>query len=283
VPGPQAVLRASLGYREMAGDLLWMRALVYFGQYFDARHDVPWLEGYADDILALAPQWRTPYYWAASVITFQRGTITEREARKSAAYLERGIARFPDDKQMLFLLAVRYLTDIKPASDKERDTMRVRGADLLARAARQEGAPAHWLQLAARVLTEEGRGELAYEALMEQFMSAEDPTRREVYRKQLDKMGSGDLAKAADRVWERFRAARERSAPYVPPTLFVLIGEGGGVPYDPAAVVDDPTRPVSEEGRAQGGDGEPEGGQGGGEADGGAGVAGDGGGSGAER
>ncbi len=245
VPGPEVLLRAAVGYRELVADLLWIRALVYFGQYFDAKHDVPWLEHYVDGILALAPMWREPYFWGASVITYQTGQITDREARLSASYLERGLQRYPDDTQMMFLLAMRDLTDIKPRDAAEREQLRVRGAEMLGHAARQPGAPAHWAQLAAKVLKEEGRRELAISAIREQLLNAEDEARRAVFRKELAKLESEAAAAEADRERTRFIEGWKRTAPYVPATLFTLLGEPASTPpFDIDAVLDDPAHPI---------------------------------------
>lgn len=247
VPAPSVLERVSLGYRELAADLLWMRALVYFGQYFDAKHDVPWLERYIDGILALTPTWRGPYFWGASVITYQSGQLTDREARKSASYLERGLTRFPADPQMLFLLATRYLTDIEPTSPSEKTWMKLRGAELMADAARQPGAPAFWGTLAARVMSQEGRRELAIASLREQMLLADDETRRATYRKELAKLESEAAAAEAEAAGKAFVDGWKSTAPYASQSLFVLIGaRRPGPPFDVDAVVSDPLRPVDD-------------------------------------
>src|SRR5688572_8030137 len=53
----------SLGYDEALADLIWMRALVYFGQEFEHAGRLEYVFEYGDAIAALDPHFLAIYRW----------------------------------------------------------------------------------------------------------------------------------------------------------------------------------------------------------------------------
>src|ERR1044071_2496330 len=55
----------SLGFRDALADLIWCSSLVYFGEELGARGPVKFLFDYTDAVIALDPDFRHAYRWAA--------------------------------------------------------------------------------------------------------------------------------------------------------------------------------------------------------------------------
>ena len=57
-------------HHELAADLTFLRAIIYFGAQMKARGEYRWLDNYLDTIVALDPHWKTPYRWAGVAGTY---------------------------------------------------------------------------------------------------------------------------------------------------------------------------------------------------------------------
>src|SRR5690606_4558446 len=86
----------SLGERELMADLLWTRALVYYGSSRHGESELRSLTTFIDNILELDPKFRRVYEWAAHAVTYKKARATQEEFRTSVHYLERGIEQFPE-------------------------------------------------------------------------------------------------------------------------------------------------------------------------------------------
>src|SRR2546430_13767611 len=75
LPRPAALHALSLGHHELVADLVFVRAVIYYGGELaaiatrpalraGAHGDYRWLENYLDTILKLDPHLKTPYRWA---------------------------------------------------------------------------------------------------------------------------------------------------------------------------------------------------------------------------
>jgi hypothetical protein len=71
LPSPTTFEVATLGYHEPVADLLWIRAVLLFGEYHGADPDPAWgdwLAGMLEAISALDPTWRTPYHYGGTML-----------------------------------------------------------------------------------------------------------------------------------------------------------------------------------------------------------------------
>src|SRR5262245_7974242 len=71
LPAPRAARILSLGYTELAADLVWMRALIYYGDGLVHQTGMPDVELLVRLINTLDPRFHKPYLWGAYATTFR--------------------------------------------------------------------------------------------------------------------------------------------------------------------------------------------------------------------
>src|SRR5262245_51129266 len=100
LPPPENLKLFSLGHRAALADLIWMKALVYFGDELHHRGNAANLFRYADAILALDDHFARAYRWVASAAIYRTGHVTVDDVYKAIRYLERAVRIFPDDGEI---------------------------------------------------------------------------------------------------------------------------------------------------------------------------------------
>lgn len=240
----------SLRFREAAADILWVRALLYFGLRSEQARPPVAIAAIFDDLLDLDPWFRRAYRTAA-FLTRYREIPRRRAVLEAVAYLDRGGRMFPDDWEFPFYAGAAYLGDMPARDSAERLRDRRLAADYVRRAVvlgMGRGAP-DWLpSLAATVLTEIGEREVALRQLEDALLAAPDEvTRTKVRAKILQLRGRVEADRAAADVKD-FLARWAASFPYAPLDLFVLMGERPReVAADIRTLADAPARAMLEE------------------------------------
>jgi hypothetical protein len=240
LPPPGGAALFSLGYRELAADLTWCRALVYYGSSLTGETDLHHLERFVDTIIELDPRFKRVYRWAAYAVTYKDAGskmnvdgATQAEYRASARYLERAIQEFPDGYELYWLAGLRYYLDLKSEDPAEQARFKERGVELIEQAMRKSDAPRDLGTLAASLRTRLGQKERALHDLKEMVLSTDDAEARQ---KLLSKIGvtSGDLDMVDEVAAARdaLDQANQDHARNLPPDFFVLLGP------PPPAVID---------------------------------------------
>ncbi len=225
VPPPAWLPVFSLGHDEALADLLWMRALVYFGDEIRHRGEVAHVFDYADAILTLDPDFKRVYRWVGVGALYRTGTVTVDDMKRAVDYLERATRRFPDDGEVAWDLGGTLLYELVPQLPvgDEREAYRRRGVAALQVAARRGGGPP-WLVLSnAATLRRLGQTEQAIRHLEEMYASVRDPDVRDQIGAQLEALRSRAYAEAFERANQELEAERLRDYPYVDPTMHVLL------------------------------------------------------------
>jgi hypothetical protein len=224
VPGPEAARILALGHTELAADLLWTRTLIYYGDGLYHETGIPDAEKLVLLVNRLDPQFRRAYIWGAHAMPFRRKFATEDEYRASVDVLRRGVAIFPDDWELNWLLGLRLALDLKSGSAEEVRRRKEEGAGYIERAMRLPGAPPDLPILAASVRTGLGQKERALRELREMILNTEDEKARlqlkERYARMVSDVASHELVTAA----EAFDRGWKADLPYVPRTLYIQIG-----------------------------------------------------------
>jgi hypothetical protein len=219
------VLRAlSLGRTTFMADVLWLRALSYFAVHFQGDKEFRWLDPLIRTVLELDPEYRKVYHWAAVVVMYGRG-INNASVLASNRLVEAALDRFPDDWEFHFLLGCNLTFELKSADAEQVAEWRKRGAEHITIASTMEGAP-QWLPLtAAGIHSKVGQQELAIRHLEDVFLRTEsDELREQLAALISEKKSAHALIKLrSDR--KSFLDAWRGSFPYMPPTLFGLVGE----------------------------------------------------------
>ena len=140
---PSSVLKAtSLNYRALAADLVWIRALIYFGETWGARrHHPKFLRDYATTVADLDPRFYPVYEWFAATYSNSKYPLTGKDLETINAFLERGMRQYPKDWQLPYSAALNYIGHSAKASRERKLREASRAIEYLKRAAMLEGAP----------------------------------------------------------------------------------------------------------------------------------------------
>jgi hypothetical protein len=226
LPPSDSLIIGSLGYREALADLLWMKALVYYGEELIHRGEVKNLYRYGDAILALDPDYKRVYRWVASSALYRTGNIAVSDAQAAIRYLEVAARRFPDDGELAWDLGANYAFELAPMleDEAERAAARRKGLDYLEAASLRNAGPP-WLALqTASELQALGRSEQAIRHLEDAYAVTSDPAIKQKIEKRLSALRSEAYAEALRRTAQELEAARKRDFPYLDTTLYMLVG-----------------------------------------------------------
>lgn len=226
LPPPTWLRVFSLGHEEALADLIWMRALVYFGDELVNRGEVTHVFDYGDAIVTLDPYFAAAYRWVGTSALYRTGTITARDGERAVAFLERGVHRLPDDGELLWSLGATLSYELPPllqdpAAKRE---ARRRGIPYLEAAARR-GAGPKWLVLTnATQLERLGRTEQSIRHLEEMYATVRDEDVRQEIAAHLARLRTAAYAEAFAAAQRDLDERRWRDAAYLPPALYLLTG-----------------------------------------------------------
>ena len=224
LPEPAALRAMSLGYTELAADLIWMRQLIYFGEEFTSKGDFRYLDRYLRTAIALDPNFRRVYAWAGIAHTASGVNVTNAAVRQSNEFLELGLRRFPDDWELNFMLGVNYIHELKTTDERQRLAWRLKGAEHIRRAALTGSGPAWLPVLVATILTKGGETQAAIRHLEEILLTTEDEAvRTHVTNKlrQLQRAALPDIERHRAEFMRRWHAELR----YAPADLYVIVGD----------------------------------------------------------
>jgi hypothetical protein len=142
VPSGETLRRLSFGYDRVVADVMWIRALQYFGEKRLARAPMPRLGEYIDATVALDPNFVAPYVFGGLVMMQDLG-----QPEESVDLLLRGMAANPDRWELPFELGFLLFVDAKQPA---------RAAHFFELAAAREGCPAMARRFAAWTYAEGG-------------------------------------------------------------------------------------------------------------------------------
>lgn len=209
--------------RELLGDVVWARMLVYYGSNWAGEGDLSQLEPLIDTVMAVAPQFKPVYEFAAYATTYKGGTATQGEFQTSIRYLERAMEVYPDDYKYFWIAGLRYYYDLWSPDPAVTKRYRERGADLIEQAMRKPNAPPDLATTAASMRSKLGQHQRAIDNLRQMVMITDNDEARE---KMLERL-RGESPDLADEV-ERAAAALEDEwtahMASVPLDFYVLLG-----------------------------------------------------------
>jgi hypothetical protein len=217
LPSPTTFRVATMGYHEPTADLLWMRAVLVFGERYGRDPDPRWGEWLGGMILAidaLDPGWRTPYFYGGTMLR-GIGAIDASDAVFLAA-----MEHLPDDPYFPFALGMNHYLQ---RGDLERA---IHWIDV---AAQKPGAPAWYRITSAGILADHDMRPKAIRFLEEQRAATEDPDIREMIDRRLLVLRHDSLAESLDTALARYRVQTSREVRGVQDLAVV----GVTVPPDP--------------------------------------------------
>ena len=224
LPRSSALRAMSLGHHELAADLVYMRAVIYFGSEVSGKRGFQWLGNYLQTVVDLDPAWKTPYRWAGVATMYNGQTITRASVETSSRFLREGIARFPSDWELPFMLACNLSFEMKPKDAAEKARLTAEGAEWFRRASLVGGAPPWAALLTATIYRKEGREDAALHHLEQVYYTSTDERTRTEVRNRLIALKTKVDFERETKERARFEAAWHAELPYVPSHLYVLVG-----------------------------------------------------------
>jgi hypothetical protein len=232
-PSAEAAPIVTVGYRELAADVLWVKFLGYFG---GAHSTADGIGGVVDAIVALDPQYQRIYEHGARAMTMADEGVTQQTYLHAVAVLERGMQEFPDNWRILNLASEIYAQDLKTDDPAQRRAWQEKAIRLVEAAVRKPGAPPEAATWAAQMQSKLGQKQRAIAGLRELILLTRDVDAR---KRLIDKLASLEDASSEELASElyaeqhKFVEAWKRDRPGVPPSMYILIGPHLGLSYDP--------------------------------------------------
>lgn len=222
-PSPAAAPFATLGYREAAADVLFIRLTGYFGsRHAAAKAMAPLVEA----VVALDPRYQRIYEFGAMAMTIAAGADQDIYLR-AIAVLERGIEEFPNDWKIPNLAGQMYTQDLQSDNPSQQRQWEEKGLMLVESSLRKPGASPEAATWAATMRTKLGQHERAARELREMILLTPDPAARERLIAKLNTLEKSDQAELAAELYEHQRLLedeRSRNRPSIPPTMYVVLG-----------------------------------------------------------
>jgi hypothetical protein len=207
--------------RPLITDYLWIQLLQSIGKAW-TEQEYRDIYAYADLTTDLDPRFYLVYTFSGLNISYNRGRETWVNVGESLAILDKGLRSFPDD---LKLKLYRAYTTVNYAKDY------VRGAELLAEAARDPQAPGFISALATRLYAQAGRFDVATSMAEELRNSAPDEQTRNFFERRLKQVELEQVLQEVDRACDRYRARAGNQGCDL--SSLIASGELRTVPIDP--------------------------------------------------
>lgn len=170
-----------LGFDQIAADILWIKAVSYFGGHYLTDKSYQWLYHILDLITTLDPYFRYPYEFGGVILSMEKGDVEQ-----SNKLLEKGLKYHPEYWRLPFYLGFNYFFYLK---DFEK------AAHYISEAAKLEGHPPYLPKLAASLFAHLGQKDIAMTFLNQMYQSMEDPIIKEMLSQKIEDLKEGLLPK----------------------------------------------------------------------------------------
>ena len=160
LPKGEYLKPAVLGYDQLVGDIIWLRAIQVIGEDTVTQKGYDWLYHALDVVTTLDPKFAYAYQLGGVTLS-----VLGKVPEKSNALLLKGMKENPDVWQIPFYIGFNnffYLNDYKTA------------AEYMAKASGLPGHPEYLPKLAARLYVQAGNPDTALEFLSRMYRETKD-------------------------------------------------------------------------------------------------------------
>ncbi|MBO5753835.1 MAG: hypothetical protein J6S69_09165 [Proteobacteria bacterium] len=169
LPNPNALIWMSMGQQEFLADLIWVRAL----QYNNLKNEAHIAENFADAMLALDPDFKAVYQWAAVASLFSEN-ISVRSVETSNHYLRLGSKRFPLDPYYDYTIAINNISYYPEDGPRSEDERRSEAITYLQSAMQKPGADPNISMLISGLLNDDDIS-MKIQFLQQAVLTEQDP------------------------------------------------------------------------------------------------------------
>lgn len=217
LPKGQYLRLASLGYRQIVADIIWLQAVQHLGARTDSQQGYRWTYHAVDVLTDVDPTFVPAYQAAGTVLGVWAGRTQE-----SIAILKKGMQHNPEVWQLPFLIGYDYFYELCDPYNASR---------YLQIAAMLPGAPEYLPRLAARMAVEAGDTEAALEFLERLVRQTHDERLRTVLTERMKHVMQEQNLRLLDAAVRRYSASYHKR----PGTLEDVIGKKiiDAIPADP--------------------------------------------------
>jgi hypothetical protein len=188
LPSGKFVKELSLGYREVAADLIWLNAVQYYGEFRNESHDLKYFRGLIDIVTALDPHFVFAYVFGALIVSEDAGAFND-----GLDILKRGMAHNPTSWQLPF--EIGFLNFVN-----RRDN--VLAARYFELASQMPGAPEYTERFAAFVYSKAGDTEASIRLWEEYKEHTDNPFLKELAERYIEKLKRASIEeKATSNAW----------------------------------------------------------------------------------
>ena len=171
LPSGDYLRMASLGYRELAADILWLQVIQVMGEKKLSEEEGRWLYHAVDRITTLDPKFVRAYEAGSHALC-----ILVLMPEESNRLLEKGMRHNPQEWMLPFLLGINYYFEV---GDNEK------AAEAMAKAAGLPGAPERLVNLAAKLFVSAKSPQQAVELLAKVYEETSDQNVRKMVEARL--------------------------------------------------------------------------------------------------
>lgn len=226
LPPPIWLELSSLGHKRAAADLLYMRGLLYTGEAFENKGGMDHVFRYAEAALHLDPDFRSVFTWVGVAGMYRPVEVGAEDIRATIEFLERGTERMPDDGQLWWDLGAALTYELAPHLEGEaREEALESGRNYLRHAARLGAGPAYLASANANELMRRGETEAAIRHLRETYPLVDDPDLRDEMLAQLEYLEAQEEVDTLRAAELRFREGHAENYPWIPASLYMLVGD----------------------------------------------------------
>ena len=240
LPPPQWLEVMSLGHRRALADLIWLRALIYFGDEFANRGAVKHVFNYGDSMLALDPDFKRVYYWVGMAGVYTPTGSSPEFMERAIDVLRRGAERFPSDGELAWEAGATIdyeLLPHLPKDDPNRERLKEEANDYMMAAARLGAGPAWLVMTNATSLRKLGQTDRELRHLEEMYAIIRDPKVKAQIEIRLSELRNETYAEAFRSTNEEFERRHQEEFPYMPSTLYFFVAD----PIDITIGLEDPS------------------------------------------
>ena len=226
MPSADTLRPASMGQSRLVADILWLRAVLAFGERFDKNPSEEWRVWFDRMLVAVAgldPGWRTVYFYGGTMLRINGGQ------KQSTRLFLQGAEERPDDSYLHFSAGMTiYLAGGDPQA----------AARHVERAA-EAGGPAWYRDLATHLLAEGAGNNGAREFLVEELRHTEDPGQRAVLEQQIQSLDYQEFSRRLTQLLTRHLEAGGQAVQHPDDLVrFGLLRELPPVPTGGSWVID---------------------------------------------
>ncbi|MBI3805007.1 MAG: hypothetical protein HY282_14750 [Nitrospirae bacterium] len=178
LPSGKYLRPLALGYDQVAADILWMKAVSYFGGHYLTDKQYPWLYHILTLIIDLDPRFDFPYYFGGVVLSLEASQVDQANQ-----ILERGMEAYPQRWEFPFYVGFNYFYHKQDAS---------KAIPYLERASSLPKSPPYLKVLVAHLSSKSGQKEAALNFYREAYQHTSDGMIRQKIKEKIDRVLSGE-------------------------------------------------------------------------------------------